>query len=143
MKKDVTVAIIVGFVIGGIAALGIVNVPALLKKNSTPTAVSQSVTPQPTPQVTPLALALEIAQPADQSIASSKNADIRGKTLPESLVVLDTDEDNTSTRAGNDGSFKFQAPLREGSNVLTITTYNDKADSESKTLTVYYTSEDL
>jgi hypothetical protein len=144
MKKDVTIAIIVGFAIGAIAALAIVHLPSLLKKpNSQIAQLAQKTSVTPSPQISGPPLSLEISEPKNEEITSTSKTTIKGKTQPSNTVVLDSDIDNIVAAASADGSFSFPVTLSEGGNQFMITSYNDKAEAESKTITILYTTEKL
>ena len=144
MKKDVTIAIIVGFAIGAVAALAIVHLPSFFKKPNTQIVqLSQKASASPSPQVSGTPLSLEITEPKNEEITSSEKITIKGKTQPSNTLVLDSDDDNVVTQASEDGSFSFPVTLDEGGNQYMITSYNDKAEAENKTLTVLYKTEKL
>lgn len=142
MKKDVIIASLVGFALGSISALLVVNLPSLLKRSSQ----SQVTTANITPTIASLSKTiplLTIESPIDESIFPSKNIEISGKTTPGTILVLDADLENNVQVASNSGSFSFPTTLKEGANVIVVTAYNENGEGETKTLTVFYTSEKL
>jgi hypothetical protein len=145
MKKDIIIAVIVGFVLGVGSALLIVNLPSLLTllKRTAPSQLA-TINPTPTlPTVSNTSSLLTLESPAPESIATSKNIQITGKTAPGTILVLTTERDNSPYEASESGNFAFPLSLKEGANTAIITAYNESGEAETKTLTIYYTSEKL
>lgn len=143
MKKDLAIAISGGFLIGALVAVSVVTLPSFMKKKSSTQnepITNIIVTPS---QKQEHALFLEITDPFDESIATSQEIKVSGKSQKSNTIVLDTDLGNTVTEAADDGSFSLTTRLVEGQNTLYITSYNENGDTETKSLTVFYTGEKL
>lgn len=143
MKKDLAIAISGGFLLGALVAISVVTLPSLMKKKSSAqneTITNSIVTPS---QQQEHALSLEITEPTDEAIATSKEVKISGKTQKSNTVVLSTDLENIITEASADGNFSLDLRLVEGQNTLYITSYNENGNIETKSLTVFYTGEKL
>ena len=143
MKKDLAIAISGGFLLGALVAISVVTLPSLMKKKSSAqneTITNSIVTPS---QKQEHALSLEITEPTDEAIATTKEVKISGKTQKSNTVVLSTDLENTIIEASADGNFSLDLRLVEGQNTLYITSYNENGDIETKSLTVFYTGEKL
>ena len=143
MKKDLAIAISGGFLLGALVAIGVVILPSLIKKKSpaqNETITNSIVTPSQKQEHT---LSLEITEPTDEAIATNKEVKISGKTQKSNTIVLSTDLENTITEASADGNFSLNLRLVEGQNTLYITSYNENGDTETKSLTVFYTGEKL
>ena len=144
MKKDVTLAVIVGFVIGAIAAFVIVNLPSLMKKGSTKTTIpATNLTPSPVARITTAPEGFTIQEPKDESIASEKSITIKGKAQPASIIVVDTSIDSIAKAAASDGTFEVPITIGEGGNQISITEYTEKGEGETKTITIFYTTEKI
>jgi len=142
MRKDITFAVLVGFVLGALTAIIVVNLPNFFNRPSS-TQVSETI-----PSVAPTIPAhkdvkLTIEQPLDETIASKKSISVIGGTDAGNTVVMETNLDIDVKESSSDGSSPFPVNLAEGGNTFTITAYNEKGQSGTKTLTVFYTSEKL
>lgn len=144
MKKDVTVAVIVGFILGAVVAITFVNLPKLLKKGSD---VAQNVSfPSITPTITTTISPSEnliIDEPSDESIVAKNSVNIVGKTKANNTIVAVSEVDGIIKTASDDGSFSFPFKLSEGGNKIYIATYDKNGTSETKILTLFYTVEEL
>lgn len=142
MKKDVLVAIGVGFILGTVVALAATNLPQIIKTLKVPI-VNQP--PSPTPQVTtaPQNQEFTIDAPADESVAETKTIDISGTTRGGKMILIETATDNTTVNLDDSGRFTGKLNLTEGVNTIYVTLYDDNGNSATKTLNVYYTTEKL
>jgi hypothetical protein len=144
MKKDIIIAIIIGFFIGSIAALFAVNLPSIIKRSKTPPAsLNKDINPViSSAQITAIPVTLDISEPADESLVTSKNIKINGKTQPNNIVSAISDADSDVIQSEN-GTFSLSLDLREGGNNIYLTSTNENGDEETKILTVFYTTEKL
>lgn len=140
MKRDVLLALIVGFSIGALSAITAVKLPSLLPKTELTTSieVENTITPEaPLNKGT-----IEITEPKDESIVTKNTVEIKGKTSNNSLILIETNLETLSTEASSDGSFKFTTKLTEGGNPIYITSLNE-SNEETKNITLFYTTDKL
>lgn len=144
MKKDIVIAVIIGFVLGGSMALAAVNLPNILKKTK-PSTITEltSLSPAPSVSIKPVEIELTIEKPKNESISEKKTIEISGKTKPGNIVFIETDIQTKGLEAKEDGSFTEEISLGQGANIIYIASYNEKGVSNSKTITVFYTEEKL
>lgn len=142
MKKEVLIAILIGFGLGLSITYGIYRLRTALKDRPQTIAdiVNSTTTPAPEPQAM-----LAVLTPEDGAIQTEKATTVAGSTIPNSLVILfvnDTDFIQTSDVSGN---FSFQVDLKDGSNVLIthVVTEGGEVITKEKVVVVsnLYTSE--
>jgi hypothetical protein len=143
MKKDIIIAIILGFVTGSLVAAIILNFPYILsivnkKKDTTAAVIQPNIKKDSTALIT-----LDILDPQDDSLAATKSMTIRGKTQKDNTVILEFDLNQDVTSASDDGNFTFPVNLNYGTNDILLTAYNQNGESVSKTVSVMYQDEDL
>lgn len=143
MKKEIIIAVIIGILIGSVAAIIIVNLPKL----TTGIKIQQSPI-SPTPSVSKVSetisnLSLSFDSNIDNSISEEKTINITGTTLPKQLVFLETANDQKAINADDSGKFSAKIDLSEGANMIYGSAFDEDGNSITKTLTVYYTSEKL
>lgn len=143
MKKDITLAILIGLVFGVLAAFIVIFLPNLTKKTQSSKESTTIISPIPSRVENGNTIAIDIKNPPPDSVYTDKSATIEGSVKNGTLVVLDTDSDTSILTASDSGNFKANVSLTEGSNKFTITAYDDKGDSMSKTLMLYYTPEKI
>lgn len=138
MKKEVLVAILVGFIIGLIITFGIYQAQ---KMYLDPQTISETLTPpqetsNPDDQVN--AHELRIVSPQDNEIMDSKTISITGFTTPLSYVTVVSDFSEASTQASNAGSFTVDIELDELANVLTLTSITETGQITQESITITY-----
>lgn len=143
MKKEMSIAIIIGFVFGGIAALTLINLPNVIKNSSLSKA---TVTPSPTPIITPISqpnYKIELISPKDQSVIQDEIVEISGKGKSDSLFLIETESDTKLALSDKEGLFKEKVNLADGQNNVYITSFMENGEFENYNLTLYYTGEKL
>lgn len=143
MKRDVVIAIFIGLILGGIGALLATSLPAIIKQRSLSTDKLLHLSPTPPPADLTQLPTLDITQPKDQSISDNKTVDLVGQVKSASFVLLESDTEYKIVQATSGGTLKTQINLSEGANEIYISAYDDKGQANTKTLTVFYTSEKL
>ncbi|OGG27000.1 hypothetical protein A2960_02540 [Candidatus Gottesmanbacteria bacterium RIFCSPLOWO2_01_FULL_39_12b] len=144
MKKDVYMAILAGFVIGTIVALTILNLPKIVKKQVPATKDELALTASPNPTPLPKTIVtLDIEEPVNYSLASSKTIKISGKTGTNNFLITENEEGIDLIQATESGSFSSSFSLREGNNNIYITSLNDKDEEMTKSINVFWTGEKL
>lgn len=145
MNKDALLATLIGFVIGliitGIFLLG-PNLGKILSTLKLPSfTVSRSgQPPPPTPTPTPEQNTLTIDSPLPDTIEENSSLLVSGSAPPGSIIVIQDNGEETVVVAGADAKFAGTILLEEGSNTITVTSY-DRGKAMSKLVTVFYTPE--
>lgn len=142
MKKDVFVALIIGFAIGaGIAVLA-VRLPVILENSKKTEKVAEIENPTPK-VVVENNTSINITEPIDQSILDKPDINVKGTVSPPASLVIETPLDSIIVVSDKEGFFSAQLKLTEGGNPIYITSLNQKSITETKTLNLFYTSENL
>lgn len=85
---------------------------------------------------------LEIEAPENESITDEKTVELKGKSLPQSIIVLSTNTNDFVLSADENGAFSQKITLSEDENLIAATAYTDNG-SETKELTITYTTEEF
>lgn len=120
MKKEAIIAIVIGLIFG----LGITFIvyQARVRIANIPTSPSlEEITQDPDQPETESIGELVILSPENESVQSSTQGVIRGKTLPLSHVVVIAADQSYITTANEDGDFSVSAELESGINAITTT----------------------
>ncbi|OGG21490.1 hypothetical protein A3B48_01710 [Candidatus Gottesmanbacteria bacterium RIFCSPLOWO2_01_FULL_40_10] len=144
MKKDVVLALLVGFVIGASIAVTAVKLPAVLDKASKASnSLSDKTEPTPTVFIAESKSQLEITSPTDLSIQTENKVSLTGKAKPASVIILETSDYSDIFETDADGSFSASINLEEGGNPVYLTTVDLSGNQETKSVTLFYTTEKL
>lgn len=143
MKKEVLVAIIIGFGLGLVITFGIWTANKALKetgpkKEATPEQATEETIPTPTPTHI-----IVINSPEDNSISNKEKIEITGKTTPTATVAILYEGGEKIIEADSEGGFSVEISLIGGSNEITIVAYDPEGNEASKTLTVVYSTAEI
>ena len=143
MKKEVLIAILIGFGLGLTITYGIYRVRTALKDRPQTIAdiVNSTNTPSPEPQSM-----LALLTPEDGAIQTEKTTTVAGSTIPNAFVVLFVNDSDYLQKSDESGNFSFQVDLKDGSNVLIAHVLNETGEliTKEKTIVVstIYTSDE-
>lgn len=146
MKKDVAIAISVGFASGALVSVLLLNLPSIIsfigksREDIKNPFVSTNVSPTISTPASPL---LDINAPSDNFVSADKSIPLSGKTDASNTIVLEYNLSQDVLTATGDGSFTFPLSLYPGSNEIIATVYNGNGESQSKTITILYQDEKL
>jgi hypothetical protein len=147
MRKDVFIAIVIGFFIGGIAALTITNIPTIFKtaQKSRSEKIAATIPPSSldNQKVQNTEIPLTVEKPEHEKIVAEKSVTVSGKSKPGNTIVIDTDLESQTASAAADGSFSSKITLGEGTNTLYVASYDETGEKSEKIITVFYTPENL
>jgi len=145
MKKEVFLAVFVGFALGLIITFGIWTVNKSLTTQTPNTSpapqLSQStpgVIPSPTPEASLVALTL--TNPATESISSTATSSVSGKTLPNTPVIITSESNQIITASDSTGNFTSDIKLEAGYNRINVTAYDASGNSTTKSVLVTFTT---
>lgn len=157
MNKDAFLATLIGLVIG-LLITGIILVgPPLVKRMSgisVPTIPKISLpnfsfpkkqtggTPTPA-ENQPKEHTITINSPLPESIEQNEQIIVSSTTTPDSLVVFQGSVDDAVVHANAEGKYAGKLMLVEGKNTITVSSYSKDKKMAIKTVTVYYTPEEL
>ena len=139
VKKEATVAVIIGLMLALIITGGIVRARHALKNVKLPT--RESLTGKRPPS-TPTQLFLELTTP-DNSVTSESKLSLTGKTLPNTYIAI-LGESGEYLIVPNDlGSFSQEITLVKGANTIKINVYQPDGEKVEKTLNAVYTTAEI
>lgn len=142
MKKEVIVAIVVGFSLGLIITYGVYRA----QKSITQKAAQDEIveTQEPTIQNNePASNLLSITQPENGTITDKDTITVGGIAQKNALVTVINKIDEKATQADELGNFTIDLKLEQGPNHITISTFNEKGVRQEKDLYVVYSSYDF
>lgn len=148
MKKEVLLAISIGFALGLVITFGIWTANkslASIKKNTpkpTPTEMAQntpSANVSPTPAAT-ASSALTITSPDDEAFSAKNTTTVSGKTTPGSTVVILYEGNDDVVLADTNGNFTDDIDLITGFNTITVSAFDKNGTESTQTLTVTYST---
>jgi len=141
MKKEVFLAVFVGFVLGLIITFGIWTANKSLRTPPPVVTPTPEVSPSPTPaSQNSSAVSLTVTSPEDESISSDSTITLTGKTGPGLPVSVTWENSQTLIVSDATGNFEADIKLEGGYNRLTVTVTDASGNSATKELLVTYTT---
>lgn len=146
MKKEVIIAIIIGFVLGLVITFGVWTANKAIKEASpkeetTGEQAQEGTTDTRSP--TSLESTLTIISPEDNFLSDKEKIDISGKTTPEATVVILFTEGEKIIEADKQGSFSTEITLVGGSNEIKVSSFDKDGKEISKSITIVYSTAEI
>lgn len=96
--------------------------------------------PSPTPKPS---VVLVVDEPTDEKIYDTKIVKLSGKTEPDAIIVILTENNEEVLNPSKTGDFSTTVSLDTGANVIQITAVAKNGDTNTIERTVSYTSENF
>lgn len=142
MIKELFLAIALGSILG----FGITGAFFALNKNkNTPKPNSSEISPTPTitdlqmstkvtttPSVSQTESSINITSPENNAVLSNSKINIKGDSLPNSLIIISTATKTFSGKSNSNGVFSISIELESGINLIKINSI-DSSDNQSET----------
>lgn len=140
MKKEVVIAIIVGFSLGLVITYGVYRAQNSLKQKAAQDEIIQTEPSLVEEKETNL---LSITHPENGTITGEETIAIGGITQKNALISVISNNDEKLTQADNLGNFSIEINLAAGPNQIDVTAFNQAGFRQDKTVYVVYSSYDL
>ncbi|HVZ66697.1 MAG TPA: hypothetical protein VG917_00375 [Patescibacteria group bacterium] len=96
--------------------------------------------PTPTPKSSQY---LTVDQPNDESISNKRSIQVKGKTNPNSMVIVSTNQEDISAESTSDGNFSVSITIDAGSNKIIVRSISKDGVEAQATRVVTYSTEDF
>ena len=140
MKKEILIAIIIGFILGLIITFGIWTANKSLKNGVQNKQKTEENLPTPTPSQNEEGIFLEITSPLNNDIISKEDITIEGQTKPQAVIAIIYQEGEELIQADSQGNFSADITLVGGANEIQISAYDDQNNEAKKTLDLIYST---
>jgi hypothetical protein len=144
MKKEVFLAVLVGFVLGLLITFGVWTANRSLKPGVSPT--TASVLPTPLPSVSPeqpstSTTSLSITSPAeDETLTTTDTVTFSGKTSPGAAVAVTYEGGEEILTADGTGTFSTEVKLEGGYNRIVATAVDQDGNQGTQEILVTYST---
>ncbi len=142
MKKEVILAITIGFIIGLVLTFFVYK--SQLGRSVSGEILSPLASKEVPTEIEPLPeKSLTIIAPLDQSISSEGKTTITGSNSPLSWVLIMGEKGEKVVQADEKGNFETDLLLVSGENEITVTAIKLDGTEISKTLTIVYSTAEI
>jgi hypothetical protein len=138
VRKEVLIAIIIGFGLGLVITFGIWTANKALREAAPKVTPAPEVTPTPTP-----AFSLTVTSPEDNALYAEETIEVSGATAPGAIIVILYQEGEKILEADSEGKFSTEITLAGGANEIKISAYDQEGNEAEKTLTVVYSTAEI
>ncbi len=142
MKKEVFLAIAIGFALGLVITFGIWTANKSLK--NLPKAISPSPTPEaaasPSTTNTSSPVTLSLSSPTDEALFTIAKTPVSGKTVANASVVIFSEDNQQIVTADAKGNFTADVALVGGYNTIRVIAYDAMGNSVEQTIIVTFTT---
>jgi len=140
MKKEILIAIFIGFILGLIITFGIWTANKSLKDNQEEASQTEDVSVLQLEEESKESLSLEITEPINNSISNEEEITIKGTTSPSAIVTIIYQEGEKILEADKEGNFEAEISLVGGTNEIEISTYDEEDNKVIKILNIIYST---
>lgn len=137
MKKEVLIAILIGFSLGLTITYGVYRVRLAMQDQ--PPSIEQIVNATPTPASEAQSI-IAVHSPTNGTVQTESSTTVAGTTLPNAFVVLFVNNKSYIQTSDGTGNFSFEVPLVNGGNILIVHVVNEDGQSISVERTIVVTS---
>ncbi|OGD62541.1 hypothetical protein A2160_05845 [Candidatus Beckwithbacteria bacterium RBG_13_42_9] len=138
MPKEITFAILIGFVFGLLITFGLYTANKAIKEQGKQTKAENTVIPSPTTTTTENVLTL--SEPKDEELFSDPEITLSGKTNPNAVVAVLLENGELFTEADADGFFSQKITLAAGVNSVSLVSTNAFGNQAQIDLTLTYST---
>lgn len=142
MKKEVILAIAIGFALGLVITFGIWTANKSLKGlpgRPTPTPQTVEATPTTTTDNS-AAISLTLSSPADEALVATPKIKVSGKTVAGATVVIIDEANQQIISPDAQGEFSADVSLIAGYNTIRITAYDASGNTTTQSVIVTYST---
>ena len=144
MRKEVVIAIVLGFGLGLVITFGIWTANRAIQEEPAPAPTeTEEISPTPaeeTPTPVPTTLELEILEPENNSISTKNEIELNGTSIPGAVVVVFYEEGEKIIQADQDGQFMTTIPLIGGANQIKVKTFDEMGNEAEETLEIIFST---
>jgi len=143
MKKEILIAILIGFVLGLVITFGIWTANKSLKEGTTVNQTQETIS-NTTPTLTQeQAMPLTIISPEDNNLLNQEKVQIVGKTFPQATVAAVYPDGEKIIEADENGDFTLDITLVGGGNEINISVFDNQGNEAQKTLNLVYSTAEI
>ena len=145
MKKEILIAIIIGFILGLVITFGIWTANKSLQEN-TKTQTTEVNESQPIVTETSTEkgqISLVISSPENNALVNQEKIEIVGQTAAQATVTILYEEGEEVFQADEKGEFSQGITLVGGANEIKITAFDAEGNEANKILNLVYSSVEI
>lgn len=141
-RKEITIAIIIGLLVGLVVVGGIIRARSALSGITPPDISIGRAKPTSSPTSGQDSHFLDLTTP-DNQVVYTDSLILEGLTLPNTYIVILGEKSEYIIVPNDIGGFSQEVSLVNGANTIQVTSYQDDGNKEVKTLSIIYTTAEI
>lgn len=142
VKKEITVAIVIGLIISAIVIGGILRARRAISNLKLDIPKSSS-TPYPSASVNPETGLFVVIDSPDNQVLTEPKLTLSGKTVSKAYIVINGEAGDYIIVASDTGKFSQEINLSKGANTIKITVYEENGNNTSTTINAVYSTSEI
>jgi len=146
MKKEILIAIAIGFILGLVITFGIWTANKSLQQNNktqkTEVGENQPIVTE-TSSTEDGQIPLTISSPEDNSLVDQEKIEIVGKTKAGATIVILYEKGEEVFQADEQGEFSQEITLVGGANEIKITVFDTEGNEANQSLNLVYSTAEI
>jgi hypothetical protein len=146
MKKEIGIAIVIGFILGLIITFGIWTANKSIKENASTQkeeTLQNVVSKEEKSPTIEEKLTLKILSPENNALVNEAKIKITGKTLPNINIVILSEENENILQSDEQGQFIQEITLASGTNEIKISAFDNNGAETNTTLDLVYSKSEI
>lgn len=146
MKKEILIAIAIGFILGLVITFGIWTANKSLQQNTKTQKTDVSETQPIVTETLPTEeeqIPLTISFPEDNSLVDQEKIEVTGKTAAQATIVILYEEGEEVFQADEEGEFSQEITLVGGANEIKITAFDAEGNEANQILNLVYSTAEI
>ena len=140
MKKELSLAVLIGLILGLIITYGVYRARRAEQEMAVQT--TESIAGQAEGEPLASNQVITLSSPEDESVQNSPEISVAGTTKPNIFVIIFIGEDEFITTADNTGNFAIESKLTAGGNVISVQALDEEGQVNKIERVVIYTQVD-
>lgn len=141
MKKEVLIAIIIGFTLGLIITIGVYTAQKSI--NQRDQLISPASNGDSSSAETQASHTITVTSPKNYAISNQNELKITGITSPNSMIAVLAHDSNSLSTANDQGIFTSSVELNAGENIIRLISYDSQGNNAETNLILIYSTADL
>ena len=146
MKKEIGIAIVIGFILGLIITFGIWTANKSLQENTSTQEKETSEMPSLNEEKSPSnseKISLKILSPENNALINTEKIKITGKTSANINVIILSEDDELIVQSDAQGQFSQEITLSAGTNEIKISAFDDNGAEATVNLNLVYSKSEI
>lgn len=143
MKKEIIIAIVIGFVIGLFITFGVYRANRAITDSKSEKTEEKTADTEASPLIASPIPSFTVSQPENNLVFKTPQATVSGQAQPGTTIAILAEDQEELLVTDDQGFFNTNISLISGVNQIKIIAIDQQGKSEEKTINVVYSTADI